>query len=138
MVTGRREPGIALIAGGVGVAPLLGILRQLHLEGDQRPTTLLYGNRIAEQIVYQDELATLQSDHGTNVVHVLSEPPSIWTGNVGRIDAKLIEEVFSGAEIKQWLFILCGPSAMMETAEDALISMGVPAYQILSERFSYD
>jgi hypothetical protein len=27
---------------------------------------------------------------------------------------------------------------MMEVAEDALIALGVPGHQILSERFSYD
>jgi predicted ferric reductase len=33
-VDDRAEPGVALIAGGVGIAPLLGILRQMRLAGD--------------------------------------------------------------------------------------------------------
>ena len=80
-VSGRGgETGIALIAGGVGIAPLLGILRQLHLEKDNRPTVLVYGNRIEDQIVYRDELESIAKDHGTKVTLVVSEPSSTWSG----------------------------------------------------------
>lgn len=67
VVTGRSEPGIALIAGGVGIAPLLSILRQLRIDGDPRPTILIYGNRIEEQIVYRDELEKLNRTEGARV-----------------------------------------------------------------------
>ncbi|MBZ0215915.1 MAG: ferric reductase-like transmembrane domain-containing protein, partial [Fimbriimonadaceae bacterium] len=75
VVSGRNEPGIALIGGGVGIAPLLGILRQMHHDDDKRPAILIYGNRVEKQIVYRDELETLAREHGTKVVHALSEPP---------------------------------------------------------------
>jgi predicted ferric reductase len=138
VVTGREEPGIALIAGGVGIAPLLGILRQLRLDGDRRPTKLIYGNRVAEQIVYGEELEELARGHGTQVVHVLSEPPPDWQRRVGLVDAALVRDVFAEPEMKRWLYVLCGPPAMMAGVEDTLIDLGVPAQQILSERFSYD
>lgn len=138
VVSGRSEPGIALIAGGVGIAPLLGILRQLRLENDARPTTLVYGNRVEQQIVCREELDTLAREHGTRVVHVLSEPPKGWTGETGLVDAALIARLFAAPETRRWLFVLCGPPAMMETVEDALIAMGVPTRQILSESFKYD
>ncbi|GAB4371755.1 MAG: ferredoxin reductase family protein [Kiloniellaceae bacterium] len=138
VVSGRGEPGIALFAGGVGIAPLLGILRQLRLEGDRRPSLLVYGNRVAEQIVYGEELETLARDHGTRVVHVVSEPPEGWQGRVGLADAALVREVCAAPEMTAWLYVLCGPPAMMEAVEDCLIELGVPARQILSERFTYD
>ena len=138
VVSGRAEPGIALIAGGIGIAPLLGIVRQLRQDGDKRPTSLVYGNRVEQQILYREELEALAREHGTKVAHVLSEPPEGWAGHTGRIDGNLIREVFSAPETKQWLFVLCGPTAMMEAVEDTLIEMGVPPRQILSERFKYD
>lgn len=138
VVSGRIEPGIALIAGGVGIAPLLGILRQLRHDDDRRPTVLVYGNRVEEQIVYREELEGLTRDHGTRVVHALSEPPQDWAGHRGMVDAGLIREIFASPDKTQWLFVLCGPPAMMEAAEDTLIDLGVPARQILSERFTYD
>lgn len=136
-VSGRDEPGIALIAGGVGVAPLLGILRQLHLEDDPRPTALVYGNRVEEQIVYREELEKLAKDHGTQITHVLYEPTDNWAGHVGMIDDDLIREIFASPEMKNWLYVICGPAAMMEGVEDALIDLGVPSRQIILERFDY-
>lgn len=138
VVTGRREPGIAFIAGGVGLAPLLGILRQMRLEQDRRPTLLVYGNRAAEQIVHPQELETLETELGTEVVLVLSEPPEGWSGRTGMIDAALVESIFKAPEMRDWLFVMCGPGEMMEIVEEALIAKGVPARQILSERFRYD
>lgn len=135
---GHREHGIALIAGGVGIAPLLGILRQLRHDGDARPAKIVYGNRIREQIVYADELDAFARERGSEVVHVLSEPPPDWTGRTGIVDAELIRSVFAAPEMRDWLFVLCGPAAMMEAVEDALICLGVPADRIESERFQYD
>lgn len=138
VVAGRGEPGMALVAGGVGIAPLIGILRQLCHENDTRPTMLIYGNRLEEQIAYREELATMAEAHGTEVVHVLSEPPDGWTGRTGLVDADLIRAVFDPATMKHWLFLLCGPPAMMQVVETTLIEMGVPSRQIESERFQYD
>ncbi|NRG16519.1 ferredoxin reductase family protein [Rhizobiales bacterium] len=138
VVTGRKEPGIAFIAGGVGLAPLLGILRQMRLERDGRPTLLIYGNRKAEQIVHPQELEALATELGTEIVLVLSEPPEGWSGRTGMIDAALVESIFREPEMRDWLFVMCGPGEMMETVEDALIAKGVPTRQILSERFRYD
>jgi predicted ferric reductase len=138
VISGHTEPGIALIAGGVGIAPLLGILRQLHHDNDTRPTALIYGNRIEAQIVYRDELEMLASEHGTKIVHALYEPPADWTGHIGMCDADLIRRVIDRPKMLKWLFILCGPPNMMKVAEETLIDMGVPALQILSERFNYE
>ena len=138
VVSGRKEPGIALIAGGVGIAPLLGILRQLEIENDPRDTVLIYGNRAENRIAYRDELEALSRDHGTKVVHVLSEPLQGWAGRTGVMDAKLISEVFRSPGMKDWLYLLCGPVKMMTAAEDQLIALGIPPSQILSERFNYD
>ncbi|AKV95458.1 hypothetical protein DXI23_09995 [Marinobacter flavimaris] len=131
-VDGRTEPGVALIAGGVGLAPLLGILRQMRLTGDSRKVRVIYGNRLIDQIAYREELGE------QDVVYVLSEPPETWQGETGFIDAELMDRVFSEKEISEWLFVMCGPSIMMDIVEDHLIKKGTPSHRILSERFSYD
>lgn len=138
MVEGRDAPGIALLAGGVGIAPILSILRQLRLQSDTRPTVLIYGNRCEEQIVHRDELEALARDHGTQVVHVLYEPTADWQGARGICDAALIRREFDRPDRRDWLYVLCGPTEMMDSAERTLIEIGVPAGNILSERFKYD
>lgn len=135
---GRRGKGIALIAGGVGVAPLLSIARQQVAVNDQSPMILLYGNRVAEQIVYKDELDGFAERAGTQVIHVVSEPTREWQGLTGRIDRKTIYKVFSFDDAAQWLYFVCGPPAMLDVVEDSLLALGVPAEQIVSEQFYYD
>ena len=135
-VDGRKEPGVALIAGGVGLAPLLGLLRHLHLTGDSRRVKLIYGNRIVDQIAYRKELdETLGAE---NIVYVLSESPDGWQGETGFIDGPLMDRVFSGNEFRDWAFVMCGPAIMMDVVENHLIRRGTPTNRILSERFNYD
>lgn len=129
---GRTEPGVALIAGGVGLAPLLGILRQMRLTGDAREVKVIYGNRIIDQIAYREEL------DNEDVFYILQEPPETWPGETGFIDAALIDRVFTEKEFSEWVFVMCGPPIMMDTVEDHLIERGTPSHRILSERFSYD
>lgn len=131
-VDGRAEPGVALIAGGVGLAPLLGILRQMRLTGDPRKVKLIYGNRVVNQIAYRDELGA------QDVSYVLSGPPETWRGETGFIDAALIDRAFSATEFSEWVFVMCGPAIMMDIVEDHLIERGTPSHHILSERFDYD
>jgi len=135
---GRREPGIAFLAGGVGIAPMFALLGQLIREEDPRPTVLVYGNRTAAQIACGEELARIRRRHRTEIVQVLSEPPPDWDGEVGLLDAARIRALFSDAKYRDWLFVLCGPPAMMEIAEDTLIEIGVAPRRILAERFRYD
>jgi len=131
-VEARTEPGMALIAGGVGLAPLLAIHRQTRLTNDPRRVKLIYGNRRAEQIAFGEELA------GKDVVHVLSEPPQGWHGETGLIDAALLDRVLLPEHFNKWLFVLCGPATMMDTVERHLLVRGTPSHRILSERFEYD
>lgn len=131
-VDGRTEPGVALIAGGVGLAPLLGILRQMRLTGDPRKVKLLYGNRVVDQIAYRDELGA------ADVFYVLSEPPEAWHGETGFIDGALLDRVYSAEEFSEWVFVICGPAIMMDIVEDHLIEKGTASHRILSERFDYD
>ena len=135
---GRGGTGIACIAGGVGIAPMLGLLRQLELDADPRPTVLVYGNRHAGQIACTEDLARLRRRHRTQVVQVLLEPPDDWQGERGMVDAALIARLFAEPRHRDWLYVLCGPPAMMETVEAALLGLGVAPRRIISERFQHD
>jgi len=134
----RQAAGIALIAGGVGIAPLLSIARQLKADDDPRPVVLVYGNRVAEQIVYGDELQDITANPGSELVRLVSEPGPDWRGLTGVIDADTLGQVFRPRDISGWLFLVCGPPVMLDVVEAALKDIGVPARQIVSERFYYD
>lgn len=134
----RDAPGIAMIAGGVGIAPMLGILNELRARNDPRPVTLVYGNRAALQIVDGDRLAAMEQAGHLRLVHVLSEPPQDWTGEVGLIDSDLLRRTFDDDQRSTWVFVLCGPPKMLSAVRKDLLAMKVSARQILSEAFVYD
>ena len=54
------------------------------------------------------------------------------------IDAALLRRHFGDPARRGWLYILCGPPAMLVSVEQALRALGVPSSRILSERFVYD
>ena len=137
-IAGRKEPGVVLIAGGVGVAPMLGILREMQRTDDPREAKLIYGNRSAAQVVFRDELEEMKKSDRIDVVQVLSEPEAGWSTEVGIVDKALLERIVTDQQIAKWLFVICGPPAMMTEVERSLMNRGVPAKRILSERFQYD
>lgn len=137
-LTGRRGKGIALIAGGVGIAPLISILRDLAASGDPRPVVLVFGARSESEIACRDELDTLARRPSISVHYVLTQPPPEWKGRAGIVDADCLGSLLSFAEAREWVYFLCGPPPMMDGVENALIAMGVPPRQIVSEHFRYD
>ncbi len=134
----KAAAGIALIAGGVGLAPLISIVRQMCQEGDARPVTLVYGNRKAAQIAYGAELDAMARTMNLRVEYMLSEPPEGWRGRIGMINEAQIRTIFGERPDPRWLYVLCGPPGMLRVAESALRRLGVPRKRILSERFFYD
>lgn len=137
-IDGRNGPGVALIAGGVGIAPMLGILREMFARGDRRKVILVYANLTRSQIVAAEELDALAAALDLRVVHVLAEPPPEWTGRCGRPDATLLREILGFAEARAWTYLLCGPPGMLSSAQAALIGLGVPTRNVVAERFVYN
>jgi predicted ferric reductase len=135
---GKQAAGLAFIAGGVGIAPMLSLLRDRKAAGEPRPLRLLYGNRSASQIVARDELTTMETAMDFRVRHVLSEPPYEWDGGVGAIDGAAVDGWIDWPDAGEWIYFVCGSGTMIEAAERALIARGVPAAHIITERLKYD
>jgi len=135
-----REPdaGIVFLAGGVGLAPVISMLRQLRAEQDSRSLRLVYANRIAEQIAYGDELEDMSRELDLEVIHVLSEPPPDWQGRQGIIDEPLLRELRGAGGHDKSFYVVCGPAPMIDSVADSLRRVGVPPSRIVSEKLSYD
>lgn len=133
---GRGE-ALYLIAGGIGISPVIGILRHLCAQRDPRPASLLYGARNRAQLVYADEIAALAAACGMRVRFFLDEPPPDWTGGVGPFTAEVIRAGLPGPPAA-CLCLICGPTPMMLAVERHLLACGVAPGGILYERFEYD
>lgn len=137
-IGGCNAPGIVLIAGGVGLAPLLGILRDLSHARDNKPLTVVYANKTADQIAVEDELQSLVDREDARLITLVSQPGPDWQGETGLVDADFLWRHFGEERHRNWLYILCGPPPMLREVKRALIESGVPLGNILSEAFVYD
>jgi predicted ferric reductase len=121
------------IAGGVGITPIMSMLRYLRDTGDDRPVTLIYGNKTARDIIFASELEQMP-DH-VHVVHVLSRGDTGWTGLTGHITRTIIEES-AGEHLQTCHVFVCGPVAMMNAVLRELKAAHVDPRRIHYERFT--
>jgi predicted ferric reductase len=137
-LTGRKASGIALIAGGAGIGPILGILRQLRDLQDRRPIRLVYGNRRYDQMVAQEEIIALQQGGlDFRQTLVLEQPQQGVQAMQGFIDLALLESEFTKEQVASWTFYVCGPPVMVDAVAGHLRKIGVPRKQILFEQLAF-
>jgi predicted ferric reductase len=127
-------PGFGLIAGGVGIAGLISMLRTMADRNDVRPALLFYANRDWEGSAFRDQLEQLKDRLALTVVHVLERPPEDWAGETGYITAEVLERHLPRG-YQRFQFLICGPEPMMDAAEAALLRLGVPPERVHTERF---
>jgi len=127
---------LLLVAGGSGVVPLMAMVRHRQQAGSHVPARLLFSSRHPEEIIYRDELDALAAAHdGFEVIHTLtrSQPPG-WTGYDRRIDDRMLAEVIEPLGVTARTYI-CGPTALVEVAANALVRLGLPPDRVRTERF---
>lgn len=125
-----------LIAGGIGITPMMSMIRTLADRGDQRPLILIYGNKDWESVTFREELEAMKERLDLTVVHVLAEPPDSWTGESGFINAELFKRHLPPPYAEHEYFI-CGPNVMMDAIEATLAEMDVPLSRYHSERYNF-
>lgn len=127
--------GFVGVVGGIGITPLLSMLRSMVARGDRRPAWLFYGNKTWEDVAFRDELEALRNGLNLHLVHILEEPPEDWTGERGFVDRPMLERHLPAQLLPRLHHFLCGPPPMITAAETALQEMGVPRAHIQTEVF---
>jgi predicted ferric reductase len=130
-----EAPGFVFLAGGVGITPVMSMLRTLADWEDLRPLLLIFGNKTLEEATFLEELEALEERLNLTVVHVLEEPHEGWEGESGFVDADLVRRHVDEEQIGRRRFFVCGPNPMMDAVEEALDEVGVPNDRVLTERF---
>lgn len=137
----EKRPAV-LLAAGIGITPVLSMLRHIVYEGMRkrasRLTWLFYGASSIEERAFEREIADLvQSAAGrVKLVRVLSNPLNAVERRdyeaVGRIDVELLK---SHLPFDDYDFYLCGPPAFMQSVYDKLRGLNIADERIKAEAF---
>jgi ferredoxin-NADP reductase/DMSO/TMAO reductase YedYZ heme-binding membrane subunit len=132
---GTESASVVLMAGGVGITPLMSILRTLTAQRWKGDIYFVYSAKTPRDIIFRRELEDLQKRFPNLRLHVTltRAEDNEWTGKKGRISAELLKEVVP--DIARHPVYVCGPASMMEPTIQLLRELGVPNNQIKSEAF---
>lgn len=125
---------LAFIAGGVGITPLMSMLRHAIEEEPARRAVLFYSVRTPKDIAFRDELMMLSRRHSQfQAIIAISNVETSTEFFPGRIDASLVTAMMP--DIRHAICMLCGPPPMLDAMTNMLAELGVPKGQINFEVF---
>jgi ferredoxin-NADP reductase/DMSO/TMAO reductase YedYZ heme-binding membrane subunit len=134
--TGAEADSLVMIAGGVGITPLMAKIRYLTDIGWTGHIYLVFSVKTERDIIFRDELEYLGSRFPNLHVKVTltrAEGSSgVWER--GRISPELLNRVVP--QISTRRVHICGPTEMTELTRQMLLDLGVPAESIKSESFT--
>lgn len=123
----------AFLVGGIGISPVMSMLRTSK-KNMRRPTlTLFYGNRTPETKAYEKELRTFQKDLGIRVIDIYSHIPEIhpWKGYRGFITAEILQKELPN--LTQTTFFLIGPPVFIGKMQEILYALRIRKNRIKYE-----
>lgn len=127
-------------AAGSGITPILSIMASTLEDQPDAKFTLVYGNRNMASVMFNETLQDLKDRYPNRLtlIHILSRQAQEVDLLQGRIDADKVRAIIDSllpVGSMDEVFV-CGPEAMIEVTEKALLDAGVPAKQLHTERFT--
>ncbi len=133
----QAQTQVVFLAGGVGIAPFMSMLRvqkELKYEGTTR---LLYGSRTLDSIAYESEIDTIMSSlKDGKVIHILShlDETDLWRGYRGFITEEILHKEVDLT--RHPTFYLCGPPIFVQLMREVLKKLEVAPEYIRFELFA--
>ena len=127
----------AAFAAGSGITPILSIVKTVLTREPGSRFFLFYGNRTTAGIMFREELEDLKDRFLSrlSVFHVLSREHQELDILNGRLDPEKIPDLLRLMPSPDHVFV-CGPTAMIEGLESALLDSGLPRKAIHVEWFT--
>ncbi|AVU76570.1 MULTISPECIES: pyridoxamine 5'-phosphate oxidase family protein [Pseudomonas] len=137
----ERRP-LVLLAAGVGVTPLLSMLREVVYQGlrmsRMRPVWLVQSARTVADLAFREEIDELvkRAAGKVKVLRLVSQPPTEGVGQgydaTGRIDVELLKQLLA---LDDYDYYLCGPGSFTQSLYDGLRKLRIPDDRIHAETF---
>jgi len=138
----ERRP-LVLLAAGVGITPLLSMLREIVYQGQRisrmRPVWLVQSARTVADLAFREEIDELAARAGDRlrILRVVSQPPldvNVGEGYdlAGRIDVELLKRLLP---LNDYDYYLCGPGSFTQALYDGLRGLRIPDDRLHAETF---
>ena len=134
----ESERPVVLIAGGIGVTPLLSMFKWLAQSGSSRETWLFYAVRNSHDIALREEVREVVARNNNFHAVVLFSAPTEHCiegtdyDRTGFLDVEVLKTYLKSSNYE---FYICGPPPMMEKVVANLADWGVPDTDIHFEAF---
>ncbi|MBU1405730.1 MAG: FAD/NAD(P)-binding protein [Proteobacteria bacterium] len=124
-----QKKDLLFVAGGIGLAPLRGVINGCLDQRDQFGTlTVLYGSRTPSDIAFQSDLG-LWKKQGVDCRLTVDAAEPGWDGAVGLVTS-LLDDL--KPNVNQSTTLVCGPPLMFRAVLGRLASMGFSDHQVLT------
>ncbi len=132
---GTEAKSVVLIAGGVGITPMMSITRYLTARAWGGDIFFLYACRAPVDFIFANDIAVLQRTNPKLHVAVVMEHAegTDWKGPRGRLTKELLTQ--SIPDLASRRIHLCGPPMMMDATKAMLTELGVAPEQVKTELF---
>ncbi len=135
------QPGtqpVVLLAGGVGITPMISMINEIIAKQPDRKVILAYGVRNASEHIFRQHLTKICQEHeNIHMVSCYSQPGDNDRANVdyqvsGFVSVDVLKQILPTPNFD---FYLCGPPAFMDSLYSGLMEWGVADEQIRFEAF---
>lgn len=125
----------AFFAGGVGITPVLSMLRWLISEHSKLDVVFVQCASQANDFLFVEELEGYKKIPGFQL-HMQPSNDHHWSGVVGRLTSEVIQEVIP--DLSQRNVLCCGPDGFMSHVQSLAVGLGVPENRYHEESFEID
>lgn len=134
----RQSEGVVLLAGGIGVTPMLSMLSALVETNSRQPVWFFYGVKNSFELVQVEHLRSIAESHNNvELVLCFSKPQDYEElgedyHHAGRVTTDLLKEKLG---TNNYQFYLCGSGPFMDSLTTGLNEWGVPDNKVHTEAF---
>ncbi|NCT02247.1 hypothetical protein GW766_03305 [Candidatus Parcubacteria bacterium] len=126
---------LVFLAGGIGITPILSILKDLSHKNDPRPLFLFYSNRTEQETVLQNELSVVAEQNPHLSVHCfITRETLVADGYIaGRMTPAHLQKFVPASTSAD--YFLCGSMDFTKSLWKTLRANGIQQHQIYTEGF---